>query len=147
MEPTIETLPERPALGIRRRVAISEIGDRIGELMPRLMAVAGPHCAGPVLARWHGWTGEEGEMELAVPVRAPVDGQGEVQPSTLPGGRAAVWTHVGSYDGLKASWEQASAWIQRSAHPVRAAPWEEYVDDCRTTPVEKLRTLIVFPIG
>lgn len=28
-----------------------------------------------------------------------------------------------------------------------AAPWEQYLDDCNTTAPEKLRTLIVWPIG
>ncbi len=146
MEPTIETLTKRPLLGIRAHVKVTQIGERIGELMPRLMAVAGPHVAGPPVARWHTWENDEGEMELAVPVRTPVEGRGEVQASTLPGGRAAVFTHVGSYEGLKDAWGGVSKWLQSSAYQGRDAPWEEYVDDGRSTPVERLRTRIVWPI-
>lgn len=147
MKPTFETLEERPALGLRRRVRVVEIGDRIGEMMPVLMAVAGPHAAGPPLARWHGWEGDRGEMELAVPVRAPTEGRGEVAATTLPGGRAVVFWHVGPYDGLRAACEALTAWMGEHEVVGRDAPWEEYVDDPRTTPTEELRTRIVWPVA
>jgi len=147
MDHVIETLEERPALGIRTRLRITEIGNRIGELMPRLMAVAGPHVAGAPLARWHAWTGEEGEMELAVPVRAAVEGRGDVKPSTLPGGRAVVVVHRGSYEGLKDTWSQMAPLMEEHGLVGRDAPWEEYVDDYNVTPEADLRTRIVWPIA
>jgi AraC family transcriptional regulator len=147
MEPSIEILSDQPVLGIRTPVKVSEIGARIGELMPRLMSVAGPHVAGPVVSRWHAWTGEAGEMELAVPVREAVEGGNGVEAATLPGGRAAVFVHTGSYEGLPDAWRVANAWVKEQGHACRAAPWEEYLDDCKVTPVEQVRTRIVIPIG
>jgi effector-binding domain-containing protein len=146
MECTIETLVERPLLGVRGHVALREIGLRIGEWLPGLMRVAGPHACGPVLARWHAWDGEEGEMEVAVPVRAPVEGAGDVRASTLPAGRAVATMHLGPYDGLAQSWRALHAWLAEHGHEARAAPWEEYLDDCSETPAERLRTRLVVPI-
>jgi len=43
------------------------------------------------------------QIELGVPVTAPVTASGRVQPGVLPEGRYAVLRHTGPYDGLVAS--------------------------------------------
>lgn len=42
----------------------------------------------------------EMEVELGVPVAAPVTGDGKVRPGELPGGRYVTLLHTGHYDGL-----------------------------------------------
>lgn len=143
----VEHLEAQPALGIRVRTRIEEIGDRIGAVLPRLMEVAGEHAAGPVLARWHSWEGDTGEMEVAVPVAPGAQGAGDVVLSQLPAGRAVVTWHVGSYDGLKDAWKRLKAWMADEGLEGGAAPWEEYVSDCAVTPPEELRTRIVWPLA
>ena len=148
MEPTIETLEARPSVAVRTAVQLQEIGDKIGELMPVVMAVASESASGPVYARWHGWdlaTGD-GDMELGIPVAQHVPGSGDVQPTELPAGRAAVYWHVGPYDDLRNSWEVVRDWVSAKGLTSRAAPWEEYCSDCSVTPPEQLRTRIVWPV-
>lgn len=146
MKPTIEELDARPVMGIRRHVRVQEIGNVLGELIGRVMAVVGPHCVGPVLARWHAWEDDQGDMEVAVPVREPCPDQGDVRASSLPAGPAVVHTHVGSYDGLRETWIAVGGWMKAHGKVGRDAPWEEYVDDPGAVPVEALRTRIVWPI-
>jgi DNA gyrase inhibitor GyrI len=43
------------------------------------------------------------EIELAVPVSAPIARSGRVQPGVLPEGSYAVLRHTGPYDGLVAA--------------------------------------------
>ncbi|MHC4547912.1 MAG: GyrI-like domain-containing protein [Planctomycetota bacterium] len=144
---TVETLEPQAVLGIRVQVKMSEIGDKIGELMPELSAFAGSRIAGPPLARWHKWEDDEGEMEVAVPVTEMAEGQGRIEASELPGGPAAVAIHIGPYDGLKATWTALAAWMKEQGHEGSAAPWEQYVSDCYETPAHQLETRIVWPIG
>ena len=146
MTPTIETIEARPILGIRRRVRTEEIGNTIGELLGRVMPVAAPHMAGPILSRWHTWEADGAEMEVAVPVRAPLDSQGDIQASILPAGPAAVVLHVGPYDTLKDSWAALTAWMAETGTVGRAAPWEEYLDDQGVVPQDEIRSRIVWPI-
>ena len=148
MEPTIETLEARPSAAVRATVQMQEIGNKIGELMPVVMAVAKDSASGPVYARWHCWdeaTGD-GDMELGVPVAQPLHGAGDVQATELPAGRAAVYWHVGPYDDLKDSWGIVQEWVSAQELTSRGAPWEEYCSDCSVTPPEKLRTRIVWPV-
>jgi AraC family transcriptional regulator len=61
----------------------------------------------------------------------------------IPGGTYAVYTHVGPFDGLGHSWgEFMGKWFPSSGYEFAGAgaPFELYVDDMETTPIEKLRT-------
>lgn len=53
------------------------------------------------------------QIELAVPVAAPVTGSGRIQPGTLPAGKYAVLRHTGLYDGLTASNAALQDWAQQ----------------------------------
>ncbi len=66
----------------------------------------------------------------------------------LPGGRWAVFRHVGPYDTLWQTWQAAYRdWLPRSGETLRnAIPFEEYVDDPSQTAPEVLRTEIYIPI-
>ncbi|MEZ4859662.1 MAG: AraC family transcriptional regulator [Caldilineaceae bacterium] len=67
---------------------------------------------------------------------------------TLPGGRWAVFRHVGPYDTLWQTWQAALRdWLPTSGEEMRdAIPFEDYVDDPSQTEPEQLRTDIFIPI-
>jgi len=67
---------------------------------------------------------------------------------TLPGGRWAVFRHVGPYDTLWQTWQAALRdWLPTSGEELRdAIPFEDYVDDPSQTAPEELRTDIFIPV-
>jgi AraC family transcriptional regulator len=67
---------------------------------------------------------------------------------TLPGGRWAVFQHVGPYDTLWQTWQAIYRdWLPRSGEELRdAMSFEDYVDDLRQVAPEQLRTNIYIPI-
>lgn len=67
---------------------------------------------------------------------------------TLPGGRWAVFRHVGPYDTLWQSWQAALRdWLPTSGEELRdAIPFEDYIDDPSQVAPEELRTDILIPI-
>lgn len=67
---------------------------------------------------------------------------------TLPGGRWAVFRHVGPYDTLWQTWQAAYRdWLPSSGETLRdAVPFEDYVDDASKVAPEQLRTDICIPI-
>jgi AraC family transcriptional regulator len=67
---------------------------------------------------------------------------------TLPGGRWAIFRHIGPYENLWQSWQGIYRdWLPTSGHELRdAIPFEEYVDDPSVVAREKLRTDIYLPI-
>ncbi len=67
---------------------------------------------------------------------------------TLPGGRWAVFRHVGPYDTLWQTWQAALRdWLPTSGEEMRdAIPFEDYVDDASKVAPEELRTDLYIPI-
>jgi effector-binding domain-containing protein len=62
------------------------------------------------------------QIELAVPVGAPVASNGRVRPSVLPEGRFAVLRHTGPYDGLIASNAALQQWAHQ--HGIEFDTWD-----------------------
>lgn len=67
-------------------------------------------------------------MEVGVEVAAPIEGNGVVVPSTIPGGRAVLYEHRGAYDGLPAAHEALRHWCDAHALEVTGVRWEVYGD-------------------
>ncbi|MBV7336523.1 AraC family transcriptional regulator [Chloroflexi bacterium TSY] len=67
---------------------------------------------------------------------------------TIPGGRWAIFRHVGPYDTLWQTWQGAYRdWLPTSGYELReTASFEDYVDDPSKVAPEKLRTDIYLPI-
>ncbi len=78
------------------------------------------------------------ELELAVPVSAPVTGSGPVRPGVLPEGSYVVLRHTGPYDGLLG----ANAGLQQSAseHGVEFDSWESAAGSAWRSRVEHYLT-------
>ena len=98
--PEIETRAAQPYAAVRARVSMAELGGlgaRFGEVYAWLGA-RGLAPAGPPLFRYNVIDmARELEVDVAVPVAAPVDGNGDghVVSGALPAGRYATLTHVG----------------------------------------------------
>ncbi|MFM8772288.1 MAG: GyrI-like domain-containing protein [Actinomycetota bacterium] len=67
-------------------------------------------------------------IEAGLPCPPDLDLDGDVHTITLPGGTAAVTTHVGAYSDLAAAYAAIEQWFATSGHRPTGAPWETYLD-------------------
>ncbi len=147
-EVTVEVLPEQPTAVVRGTMTIEEIPAWLGHAYGAVFAHLSAHGrapAGPPFARY--WMGEgKVRIEAGFPVSEPVEDEGEVEASELPGGEAAVTWHVGPYDAMTPAYAALEAWIGDKGASMSGPPWEVYYSDPADEPdAARWRTEIVAP--
>jgi hypothetical protein len=81
-------------------------------------------------------------VEAGFPCPADLDLDGDVHTITLPGGTAAVTTHVGAYSDVAAAYQAIEEWFAHANHRPVGAPWESYLDGPE---VPEPRTTVTWP--
>src|SRR5262249_48917088 len=115
-EPQIQTRAVQHYAAIPATVALDGISAAVDDTLPALfnwLASQGIAPAEPPLIRYLVIDmAKELQIELGVPVAAPVTASGRVQPGVLPKSRYAVLRHTRPYDGLVASNAALLQWAQ-----------------------------------
>lgn len=88
---------------------------------------AGPD--GMPFARYHRTTDGRFEVEAGFPASTPTSGEGDVEPSDLPAGPAAVVVHIGPYEAMESAYTALDDWIQAHGYERRGDAWEVYFTD------------------
>lgn len=142
-------LPPRRALTVRRKMPRSGLGAFFSELFPRLRSAIvsqGATPSGPPFARYYNSDPAAFDTEAGLPFTGTVTAAEGARVTTLPGGRAAKTIHIGSYETLSKEYRRIEAWCEEHGYRVGEGPWESYVDDAATTPHDKVRTEVFWPL-
>lgn len=144
-----ETRQAQPTAVCRAALTTAEIGPWLGRVYGAVAALlaarhAGP--AGPPFARYHPLGAGRFEVEAGFPVNSQVQGEGDVQPSELPGGQVAVTVHTGPYDQMVPGYQALASWVADHGGETAGDSWEIYFSDPAAQPdPADWRTEIVQP--
>ena len=160
IEAEIRELTPQPAAAVRvtQPIAEMDLAALFDEHLPNIahrLADLGIEPAGPPYGRYHEFGPERVDVEVGIPVSAPVsnlstsaDAQpGELYASELPGGQVAITIHRGSYDGLSKTYDALHDWIHEQGRDEGPGPWESYVDDPSEVPTDEVKTEVIWPLG
>ncbi|MGP1420249.1 MAG: AraC family transcriptional regulator [Tannerella sp.] len=86
--------------------------------------------------------------DICLTVHKPAKPFGEVGVKEIEGGKYAVFTYQGSYDHLSDVYDTIfDKWLTGSGYELRNTfTFEKYLNDCRKTSPEKLKTEIYIPV-
>lgn len=148
----IRDLVPRHTAQLEVTAAKDGIGEVFGPGFGRLMAglaQRGVQPAGPPFARYVDVSDDTAwRIAIGVPVASPIDTTDEVYAGELPGGRAVVAVHHGSYDGIGVAWAAATDWTRTEGLSTASPPWESYVvSDMDGSDPEATVTEIVLPLA
>jgi effector-binding domain-containing protein len=105
----------------------------------------GTSPSGPPFARFT-FLADSVAVEAGFPVSKRVPGDTDVQPSVLPGGQAAVTTHIGRYEDLDKAYQAIQAWLDKHGFVPAGPHWEVYYTDPSADPdPSRWRTEVVAP--
>lgn len=160
IEAEIRELTPQPSAAVRltQPMQSMDLAALFDEHLPNIahrLADMGIEPAGPPYGRYHEFGPERVDVEIGIPVSAPVSNlrgydeaeEGELFASELPGGQAAIAVHRGTYDGLKQAYEDLHDWIHGQGREEGPGPWESYVDDPGEVSTDDLRTEVIWPLG
>lgn len=141
-------LDEQPTAVMLATLTVDEIGPWMGPALGAVASYLQRFGVGPVgmpYARYHRVDDVTFEVEAGFVASTPVAGEGEVEPSTLPAGDAAVTWHIGPYDQMVPTYEALAAWLEAHGFAADGDPWEVYLSDPAHVPASESRTEVVQP--
>ena len=145
----VEEESETPALSIRFECDPAELGEQLGEVLPRVFGYAteaGAQPSGAPFARYHSMGDGTWEIDAGVPVNEAFEGSEDIQATILPGGMVARTVHRGSYDDIGEAHEALGEWLEESEWERNGAAWDAYVDDPTEVAPDEVRTFVYWPV-
>lgn len=143
------TNEEQPTAIMSTTLVVEEIGPWLGRAYSSVaasLAAQETHPVGPPFARYHRHADGHFDVEAGFPVTEPIKPDGEVRPSSLPGGTAATAMYVGPYDGMQPVYEALTSWVDEQRQELGGDAWEVYFSEPSVEPDPATwRTQVVQP--
>jgi effector-binding domain-containing protein len=136
---------------VRAHVTHENVGEAIATGFGDLMAHLRAHQAAPASAPFivfHDIIDDQtaGDIELCVPIQAPIPEGGCVRVRLLEGGAFASTVHRGRYTELAPAYHALAGWIQEHGHETAGPPHEIYLNDPQLVGEDEQLTEVAWPI-
>jgi effector-binding domain-containing protein len=148
-EIVVKETQAQAALVIKGKVNIEQAGEAIGEILGKV----GKHLeakqispAGAPFTRTFSFENGVLEFESGFPVPSGTTGEGEILATELPKAKVASTIHTGSQGKSEEAYNALHGWMDVNNVKAIGAPWEMYLTDSETTPEDKAKMEICFPI-
>ena len=146
----VKELEVQPVLSIRQETTRDGLGAAMAELLPVIrgyLEKRGLEPSGPAFAIYHTWGQAGVDMETGFPVAEPLEGEGRIEASELPGGPAAVTWHVGPYSTIGRAHDALEGFVRERGERA-GAPREVYWSGPGGEPdATKWRTEVIYPLS
>lgn len=146
---TIKDASAQTTLVIRRKVAVAQAAQAIGETLGRVGAYLETNHIRPEGApftRTYSFEGGILEFEAGFPVPTGTVGHDQIIATELPKEKVATTIHTGSQETSEDAYKALHVWMEKNNMQEAGAPWEIYLTDPETTPESAAKMEIFFPV-
>ncbi len=134
LEVSVRTEASQPVVSTTGRVRVDQLDRHIRDSLDKLYGFVqerGAVPAGAAFGLYHGTINEEddGPIEVCVPVREELPGNGEVTSRTMPGGQVASVTLQGSacqFPQILKGYDAVYDWIRQNGYEAENSPRETW---------------------
>ncbi|MEV8632446.1 MerR family transcriptional regulator [Streptosporangium sp. NPDC051023] len=148
---TVENLPAQIVASVRRHTDLAGTGATVAEgfgVLVGALTQAGRHPAGAPFLVFHDVidADNDGDIEICIPIGAPVAAASPVQVGQTAEVTAAATTHQGRHDEIAPAYHALTTWITEHGHEIAGPPRETYLNDPAVTAEADLLTQVAWPI-
>lgn len=141
--------PAQPTLSIRTHTAVQNLpatlGPAWGTIAQHLSQLGHAPTGAPFVA-YYNMDMENLDIEIGFPVAKKLAGQGNIQASEIPAGKAGTCLYTGPYDKMVPAYEALTQWMKAKGYEPTGVAYEVYLNDPQQVPPEALQTQIMFPL-
>ena len=137
-------------LSIRQDTTPQGLGAVFQQLVPVIEGYGeknGIARTGPLIGLYHDYREDHVDIEVAVPVSGPVEGEGRIEAKELPGGRAAVAMHEGPYETIGQVHEALDAFVHERGDHGETSREVYFVRPGDDPDPANWRTEVVYPLA
>ena len=145
----IKEMPAQPALAIRVRAKVEDLPKHFGEVYGKIfgyLGQIGEQPGGMPYAGYYNMDMQDLDVEIGVPTTRRLEGQGDIQSVTLPGGKMATCRYTGSYANMEEAYNGLARYMQEQGLEPTGVSYEAYLNSPEEVPVDQLVTDIWFPV-
>ena len=145
---TVELEPQ-PAMVVRRKVALEELGGILADILPRVyghIVEAGQQPAGMPFMRYFTMDGVACDIVAGLPVAEPLAEEGDIENHLLPGGKALTALHVGAYEDVGSVWGAVMRRASELGSEQNFGGWDVYTNDPGEVAEEERETRVYQPL-
>jgi effector-binding domain-containing protein len=145
----IKFQPSRLTLSLRTHTPLERLPAVIGEVfesIERYLESLGETPAGPPFVIYYNMDMSNLDVEIGFPVHKALPGAADLKASVIPAGRIAACLYTGTYSGIEAGYTALTDWVKAQHVEPTGIAMEFYLSDPDTTPPDKLKTEIIYPL-
>lgn len=151
MKITSMNLSAQPMLYVTQTVSMAEIPAVMNTAFAKLgqfLQTSGVKPAGPPLAVYHDWSGDQTEVDIGFPVAAADahKANDNILAGMTPDGFALKFVHIGPYDDFRATYDALGAEMRKAGIAQTTRMWEIYISQPGVTPDAELVTEIYMQV-
>ncbi len=141
----LQNLESRPALTIRLKTRVSDIAEVFDQGYSSIagyLESKGKEPQGPPFVIYYNMEMDNLEVEFGFPVEEGISGEGNIQSTATPSGKAASCLYIGPYEEAEPVYDALIKWIGDNGLEANGVAYEIYLNDPVVTPPEQLKTQV-----